>query len=136
MSEIQSHFVGIKGLIKNKNGEVLLLKDARRGKWGLPGGRIEKDQSIEDTFKRELKEELPSSQYIELGEVVHVAQGDFLLEDNHKLLLVYYTASVITPKIIKLSSEHEDHAWVNKTTLNNYAVLSGDREAIEAVLYK
>lgn len=102
----------------------------------MPGGRIEKNQSIEKTFDREIKEGLLDAQKVKLGEVVQVAQGDFLLVDDHTLLLVYHTASVITPEIIKLSSEHEDYAWINKATLNDYAILSGDQEAIETVLYK
>jgi len=52
--------VGVKALIYNDKGEILLfesnIKD-EKPHWDLPGGRIHKHDTIEDTLKRELKEE-------------------------------------------------------------------------------
>lgn len=43
------------GLVYNKKGEVLFI--FRSGKWDLPKGGIEKEESIEDTAIREVEEE-------------------------------------------------------------------------------
>jgi 8-oxo-dGDP phosphatase len=43
-----------------RNGEVLMMQEAKmscRGKWYLPAGRMEKNESIEDAVKREVAEE-------------------------------------------------------------------------------
>lgn len=54
--------VSVQGLIYNKNKEILLLK--RDGKlsygnmYSLPGGHLEKSESIVDGMIRELKEEI------------------------------------------------------------------------------
>ncbi len=134
MSERQSYYVGIKGIIKNEAGRVLILKDASKDKWEIPGGRIDKDQSITDSFSRELEEELPGAKLIRLGRVIHVAQGDFVVENNHKLLLVFYLAQVTLPETLVLSDEHTGSAWVNEDDLVNYSIFTTDQAAIELSL--
>ena len=134
MSERQSYYVGIKGIIKNEAGDVLILKDASRGKWEVPGGRIDKDQSIIDSFSREIEEELPGAKLISLNEVIHVAQGDFLVENEHKLFLAFHLAKVSLPDVLVLSDEHSELAWVNQSSLSNYPIFTTDQAAIEISL--
>ncbi|NOZ47499.1 MAG: NUDIX domain-containing protein [Chlorobi bacterium] len=43
------------GLVFNKKGQFLSIK--RFGKWDLPKGKIEKNETIENAAKREVKEE-------------------------------------------------------------------------------
>lgn len=130
----QSFYIGIKGLIQNTDGLVLILKDVSGGKWEVPGGRLDQGQSIEAAFKREIEdEELPGSTVKNLGEVVHVAQGDFIVEDSHKLLLLFYRTDVVIPDEITLSAEHNDSAWVDPSNTSAYDLYSTDRAAIEAL---
>src|SRR4051812_44411207 len=55
--------VGIKGLIENAEGKILVLKAPGWPKaklephWDIPGGRIEEEQNIIDVLAREIKEE-------------------------------------------------------------------------------
>ena len=134
MSARQSFYVGIKGIIKNDAGDVLILKDASKGKWEVPGGRVDKDQSIVNSFSREIEEELPGAKLVSLDEVIHVAQGDFLVEDEHKLFLAFHLAKVSLPDILVLSDEHTDSAWVNLSTVANYSIFTSDLAAIEQSL--
>ena len=108
MSKRQSFYVGVKAIIARDNG-VLLLKDTARDKWEFPGGRIDQNQSIEDALKRELQEEVPGAVLTSLGEVVLVATGDFVVEDEHNLCLVFYAPQVTLPKDIQLSDEHTEY---------------------------
>lgn len=48
--------VGSVVLIMNENGQ-LLLQHRAEGTWGLPGGLTELGESLEDTARREVKEE-------------------------------------------------------------------------------
>lgn len=54
--------IGIKGLIRNDRGEILLLAIRKWGgneaHWDLPGGRMEPGEQFVDTLRRELKEEI------------------------------------------------------------------------------
>ena len=57
--------LGIKALIVNSEGHILLLKvnkEMLKGfsgdpYWDIPGGRIHRGSTIEETLKREVKEE-------------------------------------------------------------------------------
>jgi 8-oxo-dGTP pyrophosphatase MutT (NUDIX family) len=49
--------VGAAVLVMDQQGRLLLLKRADNGLWGLPGGGMEPGESLEDTAKRETKEE-------------------------------------------------------------------------------
>ena len=59
-----SNFFGpvaaVGGLIVNDAGELLLVRRARepgKGKWGLPGGFVDRGESIEEALLREIEEE-------------------------------------------------------------------------------
>jgi 8-oxo-dGTP diphosphatase len=51
--------VGVTGVITNDAGEVLLLRHRfwRQGTWGLPSGLVERDETLEEAFAREVQEE-------------------------------------------------------------------------------
>src|SRR4029077_16628277 len=56
-------------LIADERGRVLLIhEDYGRHRWGLPGGRHEPGESIEETAIREAKEE--TNLDVELGELI------------------------------------------------------------------
>ena len=57
-------YVGVKVLFKNKErGYLLLLRnlhtypDIQKGRWDMPGGRIDTGTPLSDNFKREAEEE-------------------------------------------------------------------------------
>ena len=58
--------LGIKGLIRNKDGYILLLQvnpEQLRGNrhgvyWDLPGGRVKRGQTVEETLRAEIHEEM------------------------------------------------------------------------------
>ena len=49
--------VGVGVVVRNQQGMILLEKRSDCGMWGLPGGRVEAGESIEDAAIREVKEE-------------------------------------------------------------------------------
>ena len=48
--------VGVKALIEDEMGRVLLLKN--RDFWDMPGGRMDQGEDVRQTLERELTEEI------------------------------------------------------------------------------
>ena len=55
--------VGVGAAIFNSKGEILIMKRGKKakneiGKWEIPGGSVEFNETIENALKREVKEEI------------------------------------------------------------------------------
>jgi len=48
---------GARAIIRNKKGEVLLIRRTDTGRWGMPAGSLELGDSVIDAVKREVLEE-------------------------------------------------------------------------------
>ena len=48
---------GVRGLVRNEQGQVLFIRRRDNGKWGLPAGRIELRETVFEASQREVKEE-------------------------------------------------------------------------------
>jgi len=118
----QEFHIGIKALIKNEKGEMLLLKSGPAEQkhtqvefWDLPGGRIKTGHSISDTLKREVEEELGiSGQNVEIGKVFDATISNFKASHgkNVGLMLIAYNCKLNGKQDFKLSDEHSEWKWV------------------------
>lgn len=115
----QLYHLGVKAIIQNAQGQVLMLKRAGGAFWDLPGGRVQIDENLPDTLIREVKEEtgIIDLQHIQsVGDLVvtpiaiPITIGNITIAA--KLLLRYYTCFVAHPHIT-LSDEHSEFLWVD-----------------------
>jgi len=86
------------------------------GVWDLPGGRIDKNETGEESFAREIKEELGISKFKNIG----VADCDTW--NNYKNEPMCGIVNLIkndTDKIT-LSPEHSQMKWISKKEVDNY----------------
>lgn len=113
--------IGVKALIRNKEGKILLLqnnteKDHSRNPahWDLPGGRMQKGATIEETLIREIEEEI-GVKSIEIGELLDTSISNFRIRfDQHSvgLLLLTYLCKIADDQKIKLGDEeHLRYEW-------------------------
>lgn len=82
--------VGVLGIVKNDNNEVLMQLRAKRptyGLWGVPGGKIEKYETAEEALVREFKEELDVD--IEVVQFIQNIEDISLEEDTHWIIPTY-----------------------------------------------
>lgn len=109
---LKKFYVGVKAVIQTGQG-VLLIKHAG-GWWDMPGGRLDDDEELEDALAREISEELPGAELIEIHGIagVHRVQKDF--DGDISLTLVYYDVAVRLPEDIVLSEEHGEWRWIKK----------------------
>lgn len=115
--------VGIKALAQNEAGEYLLLQvnpaklsGNQNAYWDIPGGRIEEDSSVLDTLKREVYEEL-AVDIVGDPEFFTAVVSNITIPTNNGpvgLVLMVYKVSLATNEI-KISEEHINFEWVNKT---------------------
>ncbi len=127
LTGIMSHelfHLGIKALISNPSGKILLLQVKLKEiseydgitYWDLPGGRVEKNESVIETLDRELHEEtgleLRQKPVTFIGSAltkirIHSVHGEVGL-----ILFVYKCQWDNTPEIY-LSEEHIAYQWVS-----------------------
>jgi 8-oxo-dGTP diphosphatase len=116
-------YVGVKGLIQNRQGKILLLKaDAtkhRKNKepyWDIPGGRIDEDESVLDALKRELKEETGIEKIQNHSFFTTVISNHQIPHGRQTigLVLMIYVVKIPSDSVIKISKEHVAYEWVSR----------------------
>jgi mutator protein MutT len=112
--------VAVHALILNK-GHMLLIKRATepsKGKWSLPGGRIELGETIHQAIKREVLEEC--SIEINIERIFDV--GDIIIRDDedhisYHFVLIYFLARYKGGEV-KAQSDAEDARWFTTEELD------------------
>jgi 8-oxo-dGTP pyrophosphatase MutT (NUDIX family) len=117
------HFTIIKaggGLVKNKNGKILLI--LRRGKWDLPKGKLDDNETIEECAKREVQEETGLQEIkvirpIEITYHTYVQFGKHILKESHW----YVMKATVDEKLIPQTEEDiTEIIWASKEDLKKY----------------
>jgi len=115
------YFLGIKGIIRNSDGKVLLLKvnTLKFGRtdtleyWDIPGGRVQIGDSIEETLRREIQEETGIKKIKNIRPFLMVLSKIRIPKDgkDYGLILSTYTCDIEEGEKITLSDEHVDYDW-------------------------
>ncbi|HSX53482.1 MAG TPA: NUDIX domain-containing protein [Patescibacteria group bacterium] len=123
--------IGIKAIIKRGN-KVLILKTTKGSYWEVPGGRMDADETVVETLRRELNEELPNIKTIEIGEIVCATRIHKDIKENVSLVLIFYHVDAsFEGEVIQISAEHDAYKWATKDQALKI-VYDKNKEAIEA----
>ncbi len=98
------------------DGRVLMIKRANepnRGKWSIPGGRIELGETVYEAVQREVLEECN----IEIGNMRLLNVGDNIIRDaeskvKYHYVLIDFLAEYKAGEIRVAESEVEEYRWV------------------------
>jgi 8-oxo-dGTP pyrophosphatase MutT (NUDIX family) len=104
-------YAGIKAAIQKNNQFLWLHKVGGYSDADLPGGRMQKKESPGAALIRELQEELPGIQNIEVGKLLTAFDTGWTLADGNGLWWMIYSVECDLPDPIKLSDEHYDYEW-------------------------
>lgn len=107
---MKKFYVGVKGLIQTEQG-YLLLKHTK-GHYDMPGGRIDDNESFEQTLARELSEELPGITGVKIGDLIGSFRLQKDIDNDTSLVLLYFLVSAKLPNPIRLSEEHQSYYWI------------------------
>ncbi len=108
------------GLVINDNQEVLMI--FRRGKWDLPKGKLDKNESIEQCAVREVEEETGLTD-IELGEKIittyhtYTQFGKHILKESHWYKMHGNADQKLVPQTEEDITEIK---WINESDLKKY----------------
>lgn len=110
--------IGQYALIKNSQGQILVLERSRSKTWSLPGGRLNKGEDWDKAIIRELKEEL------NIDAINPIPVDVNILEDQWQTkYCVYFTVETQSDlSAIKISDEHSNYCWVDSTSLDNLKI--------------
>jgi 8-oxo-dGTP pyrophosphatase MutT (NUDIX family) len=102
-------------VITDERGRILLIHEAYgKHRWGLPGGRQEPGESVEETALREAKEE--TNLDVELGELI--GEYEIVSAGGGKLLEVsVFTATITGGELQPGEGEIEEIGWFDPDRL-------------------
>jgi|TARA_Y100000310_G_scaffold82857_1_gene79466 8-oxo-dGTP diphosphatase len=123
----------ITAIVLNEDNKFLLVKrkenqEIHPGKWLLPGGKLEEDESLFQALKREIKEETN----LEI-EDYNKYINDYIFERPNKDLTLGMTFLVkATNDNVSLNKrEYDDFIWITKEELQNYDYLKFIKKEVE-----
>jgi 8-oxo-dGTP diphosphatase len=120
--------VAAKGLIVNKQGQVLILREANTykegtgtGRYHLPGGRLNSGESYENGLHREIKEE--TGLEIEPLYPIYVGEWHPVINGTPNQIIAIFTVCKPKATKVKLSEEHDDYKWIKPEDMNKFDIM-------------
>lgn len=104
--------ISVKALVFNNKNEILLVREGGKD-WDIPGGGIDHGESIEDTLRRELEEEINLTDHFTY-KVVSVENPTFVESHHFWLVRIIYA---VWPDNLELSAG-EDGEEIRFVSIN------------------
>lgn len=114
--------ISIDLIVRNEQGEVLLGKRVNapaKGYWFVPGGRVCKNETLDDAFVRLVREELGIEAGITRADAKFLGVFEHFYDDcvfgdyisTHYIVLAF---SFIYKEKVLLNSQHQTYNWESK----------------------
>lgn len=126
-----TEYVPVTAGIIRKDGKVLIAKRKRAlmgSPWEFPGGKVEKDETLQECLKRELREELG----------IEAEIGAFLCAQKH-VLNCQSAIHLFAYEVTHISGDfqlrdHEEIRWVPVEELEQYNFPDTDRVIVQYLI--
>lgn len=119
-----------------KDSKVLILREAatngdgtQRGRYHMPGGRLEAGESFEAALHREVKEE--TGLEVAIDYPIYVGEWrPVIREVPHQIVGVFFVCTPTTNKIT-LSTEHDDFQWIEPKKRADFDIMTPEDKVID-----
>lgn len=115
------------------DSQLLLLQRASNkvepGKWGVPGGKLEKGETPEQAAVRELSEETGIS--VESSSQVRYVGALYIRKPTVDYVYHLFKVQVEQMPAISLSNEHENYKWASLKDLEEMPLMTGGQEILD-----
>ena len=111
------------GAVVVRQGSILLIRRGSppgEGLWSVPGGRVQRGESLVDAVRRELQEETGLD-----GEVGDAVGWTELIGRRRHYVIVDYRVTVAPDAVPTAGSDAADAAWVAFDDLENWDLVDG-----------
>ena len=99
-------------IIQNKDNKILILQ--KNGKWLLPGGRLNENETWEQGLRREVEEETGIKDF----KIKKISEVD--INDEKDTYIIAFICEIESISEIKLSHEHQKYEWLDLKEIDNY----------------
>jgi 8-oxo-dGTP diphosphatase len=128
--------VAAKGLVVNDEGKILILREpvkdnpgSKDGLYGLPGGRMEVDETYEQALKREVKEEAGLD--VDVLYPIFVGEWSPVINGVKCHIVALFSVCKAKTTDVKLSFEHDDYKWINPEQIDDYPTMDMEPKVIK-----
>ena len=118
-----------------KDGKILLLREAatygdgtQRGRYHLPGGRVEVGEPFQNALNREIMEETGLT--VEIGQPFFVGEWRPEIKGEINQIIGIFFICTATSENVKLSTEHDAYEWIDPTSWQDFDVMDPEGDVI------
>lgn len=128
------HIVSVVAVIRNQDGKYLVLKRSEHeiafpGMYTFPGGKVEDNDTVEETLVKEAREE--ANLQLKPGKIL-LKDKSFVRPDEQTVKVFSYLCEVEDVSGLKISDDFTDYKWITLGDLKNIPHVGIDDELIQA----